>query len=161
MVGIHPSFGSTDNLRQLKKEIARLGNITHKLISKSRQHFSMLKFPQTYKDLLQAGIFADYTMGYTNCNGFRASYCYPYKWYSLDIEAMSSLSIHPYCISEVTVSAEAHRQHKIKTEICRPIIEEVKKYGGEMISIFHNDTFDEDMKLFYLEFLAMARGSSV
>ncbi|MBL7930577.1 MAG: hypothetical protein JNL60_01665, partial [Bacteroidia bacterium] len=76
-VGVHPSFGSNNNLRQLKIETSRLSNITHKFITKSRQHFSMLKFPATYKDLLQAGLFADYSMGYTNHNGFRASYCYP------------------------------------------------------------------------------------
>src|SRR5690606_3166945 len=109
LVGLHPSYGSNKQLKQLKKEVSRLGNITHKLITKSRQHFSMLKFPQTYKDLLQAGIIADYSMGYTNQNGFRASYCYPYKWYSLEIESISSLTIHPYCITENSLITE-HQQ---------------------------------------------------
>ena len=110
MVGVHPSFGSNNNLRQLKVEVSRLGNITHKLITKSRQHFSMLKFPHTYKDLLQAGVFSDYSMGYTNYNGFRSSYCYPYKWYSLDIESVSSLTIHSFAITENNLLANKDRK---------------------------------------------------
>ncbi len=156
LVGVHPSFGSNDNLRQLKTEASRLGNITHKLITKSRQHFSMLKFPQTYKDLLQAGLFADYSMGYTNHNGFRSSYCYPYKWYSLDIESVSSLTIHSFSIVENNLLAH-EKENKSLIELANPIINEVKKYNGEMISIFHNDVFDTKMKLFYLEFLNLVK----
>ena len=157
MVGIHPSFGANNNLRQLKVETSRLGNITHKLITKSRQHFSMLKFPQTYQNLLQAGLFADYSMGYTNHNGFRASYCFPYKWYSLDIESISSLTIHPFCITENTLQSDSRKEHKPLMELALPFINEVKKYKGQMIPVFHNDTFDEAMKKFYIEFLKVIR----
>lgn len=155
-VGVHPSFGSNNNLRQLKIETSRLSNITHKFITKSRQHFSMLKFPATYKDLLQAGLFADYSMGYTNHNGFRASYCYPYKWYSLDIESTSSLTIHPFCISENTLLTDSARENKTLMQLANPIVNEVKRYGGQMISIFHNDNFSEEIKSFYREFLDLA-----
>jgi len=153
MVGIHPSYGSNGNLKQLKKEVVRLGNITHKLITKSRQHFAMLRFPHTYQDLLQAGLMADYTMGYNNFNGFRASYCYPYKWYSLDIESVSSLTVHPFCLNENTLLWQAEKEGKSPAELAGPIINEVKKYNGELITIFHNDTFDEKMKQFYMELL--------
>ncbi|MCC6372730.1 MAG: polysaccharide deacetylase family protein [Bacteroidia bacterium] len=157
-VGIHPSFGSNNNLRQLKVEISRLSNITHRIIYMSRQHFSMLKFPKTYQDLLQAGIFVDYSMGYTNHNGFRASYCFPYTWYSLDIEAVSALNIHPFCISENTLLSHSGIKKKSLMELAQPIVDEVKKYNGEMISIFHNDNFNDNIRQFYQEFILMAKG---
>lgn len=153
-VGIHPSFGSNQNIQQLKIEISRLGNITHRLITKSRQHFSMLTFPKTYQELLQAGIYADYSMGYTNYNGFRASYCFPYKWYSLDIESISALTIHSFCISENTLLESIKNETLLQQSL--PIINEVKKYKGEMISIFHNNNFNEELKKFYLEFIKAA-----
>lgn len=156
MVGIHPSFGSNNNLRQLKIEVSRLSNITHKTITKSRQHFSMLRFPQTYQDLLQAGIFTDYSMGYTNQNGFRASYCFPFKWYSLDIESVSSLTVHPFCISENTLLSQLNRQGQSMMEQCMPLIAEVKRYNGQLISIFHNDNFNGAIKAFYQEFIREA-----
>jgi hypothetical protein len=42
-------------------------------------------------------------------------------------------------------------------ELALPIINEVKKYNGQLISIFHNDTFNDQMKLFYLEFLKASK----
>lgn len=157
MVGIHPSFGSNKNRRQLKVELSRLSNITHKTIYKSRQHFSMLTFPQTYQDLLQAAIFADYSMGYTNQNGFRASYCFPFKWYSLDIESASSLTLYPFCISENTLLSASAKEHVPMLELAKPIMNEVKKYNGLLVSIFHNDNFNEHIKRFYMEFLLEAK----
>lgn len=157
MVGIHPSFGSSNNLHQLKVETSRLSNITHKTITKSRQHFSILKFPNTYRDLLQAGMLADYSMGYTNYNGFRASYCYPYNWYSLDSESQTPLKLHPFSLTENTVSFDAERTSASFVELAKPLVEIVKRYDGQLVSIFHNDTFTDEMKNNYLEFLNLAR----
>ena len=142
-IGIHPSFGSTDNLHQMKVEVSRLTNISHKQIVKSRQHFSILKFPQTYEFLLQAGITEDYSMGYTNINGFRASYCYPFKWYNLDDESTSALEVHPFAISESTINYFSELEKKNFAELTKPIIDEVRKYQGELVSIFHNNSFTE------------------
>lgn len=156
-VGIHPSFGSNNNLRQLKVEVGRLNNITHRVVTRSRQHFAVLRFPKTYQNLLEAGIFSDYSLGYTNQNGFRASYCYPYKWYSLDIEATSALTLHPFCISENTLIMHSQAKNKDMMELAQPVLDEVKKYGGEMISIFHNESFGEMIKKFYVKFIAAAK----
>lgn len=153
MVGIHPSYGSQNNLQQLKVEVSRLSSITHKNIRKSRQHFSILNFPETYKALLQAGISEDYSMGYTNYNGFRASYCYPYKWYNLEDEQITSLTIYPFCIAENTAIYYATKEKKAYLDLVSPLVNEVKKYNGLLISIFHNDTFTDEMKKTYLEFL--------
>jgi hypothetical protein len=156
-IGIHPSFGSTNNLQQLKVEVSRLSNIIHRQVIKSRQHFSMLKFPQTYQFLLQAGIGEDYSMGYTNINGFRASYCFPFKWYSLDDEQETSLLVHSFSITENTLKFYSDKEKKDFIELAQPLIGQVKKAGGEMISIFHNDSFDEKMKDNYKRFVELAR----
>jgi hypothetical protein len=155
-VAIHPSYGSNNNLKQLKKEVGRLINIVHRNITHSRQHFSMLKFPQTYQDLLQAGVTTDYTMGYTNRNGFRSSYCYPYHWYNLDIEAVSSLSIHSFCLTDNALLTQAQTENKSLLELSQPLINQVRKYKGELVSIFHNDNFNEHMRQFYREFVKLA-----
>lgn len=156
-VGIHPSFGSTNKIQQLKVEISRLSNIIHSPITISRQHYSILKFPKTYQNLLQAGVEQDYSMGYTNVNGFRASYCFPFKWYDIESEMLTPLTIHSFCIAENTMVYYAKKENKTLAEQALPIINEVKKYKGQLISIFHNDTFNEEMKKFYLEFLEMAK----
>lgn len=156
-VGIHPSFGSTNKIQQLKVEISRLSNIIHSPVTISRQHFSILKFPKTYQNLLQAGIEQDFSMGYTNVNGFRASYCFPYKWYNIESEMTTPLTINSFCIAENTMVYYSKKENKTLAEQALPIINEVKKYRGQLISIFHNDTFNEEIKKFYLEFLEMAK----
>lgn len=139
-LGIHPSFRSNDKPTQVKIEMNRLANITHREIFNSRQHFSMLKFPDTYYTLLELGITNDYSMGYSLHNGFRASICYPFYWYDLDDELETGLKIHPYCLSETTLRYTDKATPQTIVEMAKPIIEEVKKYNGELVTIFHNDT---------------------
>lgn len=139
-IGIHPSFGSNDHSNQVKIEINRLAKITHRDIYNSRQHFSMLKFPDTYATLLGLGITHDYSMGYAQHNGFRASICTPFYWYDLDEELETGLKIHPFCLSETTLRYTDFASPKTASGIAKPIIEEVKKYNGELVTIFHNDS---------------------
>ena len=139
-IGIHPSYKSNNNLNQLKIEVNSLANITHRDIKNSRQHFAVLKFPETYLDLLQAGITADYSMGYGNYNGFRASFCIPYNWYDLDSEQETPLVIHPFCLIETTIKFTNKGTDTTAMQFAKPIIDEVKKYGGELVTIIHNDT---------------------
>ncbi len=156
-VGIHPSYGSTNKLQQLKVEISRLSNIINAPVTISRQHYSILRFPQTYNNLLQAGIEKDYSMGYTNLNGFRASYCFPYQWYNIENEMLTGLTINPFCIAENTLMYYSKKESKTAAELALPVIKEVRKYHGQLISIFHNDAFDEKMKGFYLDFLELVK----
>jgi hypothetical protein len=162
-IGIHPSYGSNNNLKQLKNEVNRLANITHREISNSRQHFSMLKFPDTYQSLLQSGITNDYSMGYHNYNGFRASYCFSYHWYDLDSELETALVIHPFCIIETTLRYNNHSTASEAIAYAKPIIHEVKKYNGELVSVFHNDTLGSEpnwvgWREMYEEFLKEVTG---
>lgn len=156
VIGLHPSFGSNNNLRQLRVEINRLSNIIHRQIGKSRQHFAMLKFPGTYQALMQVGINEDYSMGYTNINGFRASFCYPFKWYSIEDEQETNLVLHPFCITENSLHTESKKYSIDFIELAMPFITEVKKYKGQLISVFHNDTLNEDMKVIYSRFVELA-----
>lgn len=139
-IGIHPSYKSNDNLNQLKIEVNRLANITHRDIRNSRQHFAILKFPETYQSLLNSGILHEYSMGYGNYNGFRASFCIPYNWYDLDAEQETPLIVHPFCIIETTLRFTDKATSETAIRFAKPIMDEVKKYGGELVTIIHNDT---------------------
>lgn len=159
--GIHPSFGSNASRAQVKIEINRLANITHREIFNSRQHFSMLKFPDTYFTLLEMGITDDYSMGYSIHNGFRASICQPFYWYDLDDEVETGLKIHSYCISETSLRYKDNATPDTMVEIAKPLIDYVKKYNGELVTIFHNDTMGTaqewvDWKNCYEEIIKLA-----
>jgi hypothetical protein len=139
LTGIHPSFASNFNSRQLKIEIARLGGITHKEIIHSRQHFGMLKFPGTYQSLIQSGIRNDYSLGYTNINGFRAGVCHPFKWYDIAREEESPLQLHPFCIGDVSLDKQSESNPSKAREIVAEYVKTIKFFNGQFISVFHND----------------------
>jgi hypothetical protein len=139
-VGIHPSYGSNDNYNQVKKEINRLSTIVHRDIFKSRQHFLKLKFPSTYKTLIENGITDDYTMGYATNLGFRASVCTPYFWYDLDTETETTLKIHPFPIMEATLRFYMKEKPEHAMQHILPIVNEVKKVDGELITLWHNES---------------------
>ena len=82
--GIHPSYQSYDSPHAIELEIKRLQSIIHDPVTKSRQHFVRFKLPNTYQQLIQAGIQNDYSMGYANLNGFRASIARSFYWFDVD-----------------------------------------------------------------------------
>ena len=69
---------------------------------------------------------------------------------------LTPLTINSFCIAENTLIYYSKKENTSPLELALPIVQEVKKYNGQLISIFHNDTFTEEMKGFYHEFLAIA-----
>jgi hypothetical protein len=137
--GIHPSFASNGHLQQLKIEMARLRQIVHTDVVNSRQHFGILHFPNTYQHLIQAGISNDYSLGYTNINGFRASMAAPFPWYDLRNEEESALILHPFCMNDVAIESHARKNSEKPIDVFLYYLYLNKHYGGELVMIFHND----------------------
>jgi hypothetical protein len=142
-VGIHPSFGSNDDTYQVRKEISRLTNITHREIINSRQHYARLHFPGTYKTIIENGIQNDFSMGYHNQPGFRASISTPYYWYDLESESETSLKIYPYIFSETSLRFGVKLRPDEALETVRPLINEIKATGGTFTSMFNNESLGD------------------
>ena len=143
MVGIHPSFGSNDDPEKLKKEIARLNEITKFEVDKSRQHFLILNLPETYRRLIDQEITADFTMGFASEAGFRAGICVPYPFYDLDREEITNLMIHPFAVMEATLKFYMKLSPEEAISVTVNMIEEVKKVNGLFIGLWHNESLSE------------------
>lgn len=137
-VGIHPSWQSGDKPELLKEEIKILQKITGKNVTKSRQHYIRMTLPDTYRRLTEAGIAEDYSMGYGSINGFRASYCLPHKWYDLQKEETSSLTIYPFCFMDANSYYEQHFTAEETLNEMEHFYEIIKEVNGLLITIFHN-----------------------
>jgi hypothetical protein len=138
--GIHPSFASNQDPIKVKTEKERLEKIKNTPVTKSRQHFLKLRFPQTYRNLIEAGIADDYTMGYADEVGFRAGICSPYKWYDLEKEEETNLTIHPFAIMDGTLNSYLKLSPEKAVEKVKEIVKEIKDVNGEFITIWHNET---------------------
>ncbi|HEX8514815.1 MAG TPA: polysaccharide deacetylase family protein [Bacteroidia bacterium] len=145
-VGIHPSYGSNKSAEQLKKEVDRLSKILHREITQSRQHFLKLTLPDTYRNLIDLDIRDDYTMGFASQVGFRASICTPFNFYDLDMELETKLKVHPFAVMEGTLKYYMKVEPEDAMQKIMPLIDEVKAVKGHFITLWHNDTMN-DQKL--------------
>lgn len=143
-VGVHPSFGSNQNPEKLKVEIGRLRSILHYDIVRSRQHFLMLKFPDTYRHLLERDIKEDYSMGFANEIGFRAGISSPYNFYDLDLESETTLRIHPFAVMDATLNLYMHLSPEEAISRIRILIDKVRKVGGVFSTLWHNETLSDE-----------------
>lgn len=140
-VGIHPSYSSYDNFKFLKKEVNNLSKIIDKKVTRSRNHFLRLKFPETYQSLLKIGIKEDYTMGYSSQIGFRAGICTPFLFYDLTKEEITDLKIFPFALMDVTFIRSLKLSPKEALYEIKKIITEIRNVNGTFISLWHNETF--------------------
>ena len=143
-IGIHPSFGSNTNTEKLKKEVDRLSKILKREVTKSRQHFLRLIFPDTYRNLIDLDVTDDYTMGYASQIGFRASICTPFHFYDLDMEIETKLKVHPFMVMEATLKYYMKINPEDAISKIEPLIEQVKKVNGVFVSLWHNETLSNE-----------------
>lgn len=140
-VGLKTSFFAIDDVAILKKEKLKMEDIINTKLNASRQSFSKLNLPESYRNLLELEILEDYTMGYVNQIGFRAGTCTPFLFYDLDYETQTPLKIYSYHIMDYTLLKNTSLLDKKK--VLNEIINEVKQVNGEFVPVFHNYTFSD------------------
>ncbi|MCR8666636.1 polysaccharide deacetylase family protein [Aestuariibaculum sp. M13] len=140
-VGLKASYFALENADVLKKEKMRMEDILNVPLKASRQSFSKLNLPESYRNLIEYEILEDYTMGYVNYMGFRAGTCTPFLFYDLDYEVQTPLKINSYHVMDYTLL----KQHSLldKKKALNEIIKQVKRVNGEFIPVFHNYTFSD------------------
>ncbi|WP_418513993.1 polysaccharide deacetylase family protein [Corallibacter sp.] len=140
-VGIKASYFALEDIDVLKKEKQRMEAILNTSLTASRQSFSKLNLPQSYRNLIELEILEDYTMGYVNHIGFRAGTCTPFFFYDLDYEIQTPLKITSYHLLDFSLLK--HQSLLDKKKALNEIISEIKAVNGEFVPVFHNYTFSD------------------
>ena len=136
--GIHPSYRSYMDPDRLRVELRRFAGMTGTRAEKSRQHFLRLSFPSTYRNLILAGIRHDYSMGYSDANGFRAGTCTPFRFYDLHQELETTLVVHPFIFMDSAFIEQLHTRPDEALAVMKELTDKVSRYGGEASGIWHN-----------------------
>lgn len=137
-IGLHPSFKASVRLPIVKTEIQRLKSVTSKDCLISRFHFIKIAMPASYRNLHEAGIKEDYSMGYSDEPGFRAGIARSFRFYDILNEKLTDLRIFPFQVMDVTLSGYKKLKAAEAKETIRNMILQTKKAGGLFISIWHN-----------------------
>lgn len=143
VVGLHPSWRSGTEKELLGKELQALQKIIQRPVSASRHHYLRFRLPDTYRQLVAAGITEEYSMAYGTVNGFRASYCQPFYWYDLEEETATALRVHPFCFMDATSFFGQGYGAPEAAEELQYYHDTVKALGGEFMTLFHNHFLTE------------------
>ncbi len=159
--GIHPSYVSNTVPEKISIEKSRLRKIIRRDVVKSRQHFLMLKFPYTYRNLLDHDITDDYSMGHAGDVGFRASTCYSFLFFDLDREVTTKLRVHPFMLMDATFRYYLKVKPEEALNLIRSLASEVRAVDGTFISLWHNESLSgiapwEDWKDLYSQMVKVA-----
>lgn len=146
-INIHPSYASNSNRSLLKDEIAKLEHVLGGDVIRSRQHFLILNFPETYRNLIDLGIIEDYSMGYASQLGYRASICTPFRFYDLLKNEETRLVIRPFAFMDGTMTDYLRLNSDEMLEQLELIADSTRRVGGDLIGIWHNSSIAEDEEL--------------
>jgi hypothetical protein len=92
----------------------------------------------SYRILLKTGIREDYSMGYPDEPGFRASIARPYFFYDVEEDKPTELKIVPFQVMDATLYKYKKLDHKASLDIILKLISETRKAGGLFVTIWHN-----------------------
>jgi len=139
-VGIHPSYASNSSPSLINQEIQRLAGILGHTVTRSRQHYLRLHLPDTYRTLSNLGIKQDYSMGYASHPGFRAGIAIPFRFFNLEADEVTPLTIHPVCLMDVTMRDYLRLSTVESLEKIKNMVQTIRSVNGEYVSLWHNES---------------------
>ena len=142
-IGLHPSYQSNRLVVKLVKEKNTLEKILHREVNSSRQHYLRLSFPDTYHHLLDVGLINDYTLGYPDQPGFRASMACPFPWFDLVNNKATELMIYPSTLMDGTLKDYMSLDINGAKETVEKFLKTTRDANGHFISIWHNSSFSK------------------
>lgn len=137
-VGLCTSYASVNKPYLLSEEKKHIEDIIYRPVSQSFQHFTRLRLPDTYRNLIESGIREDYSMGFHNCIGFRAGTCTPFLFYDLKNEALTPLKIFPLSASVSAFRPSRLSSGKIKEGLLN-LMQTIKEVQGTYILMMSNE----------------------
>lgn len=161
-IGLHTSYYA-ENLNDILQQKKTLENKTQTRIFSSRQHFLKEKMPQTFQNLIAAGISDDFSLGFYDRIGFRNGMAVPFPFFDLKKEEKTELTLHPLLFMD-SAAIPTNFSETDYWKNLQALIQEVQTMGGEMTALWHNNFMPKGSKeeaLFKASFEKMAQAALI
>lgn len=145
IIGLHPSYYSSENEYLLKSEIAQFSKALEKTVNLSRQHYLKFNIKSTPQQLIQNGIKTDFSMGFASGPGFRAGTSFPFYYYNFNEEKESELLLVPFCAMDGAYTIYNSTDPQQAFTSLQQLKEEVINVHGLFITVFHERTFAQHL----------------
>jgi hypothetical protein len=137
-VGLHGSFKASEEADKLKFAVIHFKRCFGYTPLGTRQHFLKGHLPELYHNELAAGLKYDAGLGFAAREGFRNSYCWPFKPFDHDRQAMIPFYVIP--MAWMDTSLFEHRKLKLEEvlQVSDKLMNEVIKFNGLFNVLWHS-----------------------
>lgn len=144
--GLHASYrsGNTPDIIVEEQKLLQYA-IENQRITTSRHHYLRSLQPNDMETLIDARITDDYTMSYADIAGFRLGTCRAVRFINPSTRKLTSLTLHPLTIMDCSLTHEKYMGLNYKESLlyAQNLIEQTKKYNGDLCLLWHNTIFSE------------------
>lgn len=142
-IGIHGTMQSYDNLSAMERTVEHLREVSPQEVSGIRQHYLRFKPNHTAQMQAQIGLVYDASLGFSEFEGFRNSYCWPFKFF--DFENHRSMDYWEIPLTFMDVTHFYHRKLNLDQSLkaIEKLSSEVVKFNGVFSLLWHNSFFNE------------------
>ena len=160
-VGLHPSYAASLDENRFLTEKMDFEQIAGVKCNESRQHFLRIILPQYYQMLERIGITRDYSFGFAANIGFRAGTSRPFKFYDLQNERTTELSLQPLVMMDVTMRNYMELTPQQAASRIESLVESIRQTNGIFTTLWHNQHFGQtewqEWTQLYVDMLALLR----
>jgi len=142
-VGLHGTVRSSSSDTNLKKILSEFISVTNITRPGIRQHRLMWQHPHTARFHENEGISYDTSLGFADHEGFRNSYCHPFKLYDFENDRMLSYWEIPLIVMDSTLFHNRRLTIKTSMDAVITILGETIKFNGVFTLLWHNSYFNE------------------
>ncbi len=143
-IGLHGSIRSADHLAILKYHLQLLEQYSKGLVFGIRQHRLIYKHPGTSRLHAACGFSYDASLGFAEHEGFRNSFCMPFKLYDFEKEEMMDVWEIPLVVMDATLYQYRKMNPLSSLESVEKLVGECEKFNGIFTLLWHNGNFDDE-----------------
>lgn len=137
-VGLHGTYRSAEDGQNLSFQKQEFETATGTKPIGIRQHYLRFSLPHTFKLQSNAGLKYDTSLAFAEHDGYRNSYCYPFRPYDFEADQMMPIWEIPLIMMEVSVLNYRQASFKELQQAVNHYIQEARKFGGLFSLLWHN-----------------------
>ena len=144
-IGLHLSYNSPVDSPLIQIEKNKLEEISGKTIKYCRYHYLRWLNIDQGRELSRAGLTEDSTLGFADYSGFRIGISTPVKLFNPQHFDYLGITEHPLHLMDGSMLLNPYMELSINNALIhsKNIINQVKKYNGELVLLWHNSIFDQ------------------
>ncbi len=156
-IGLHGTVRSSTSLSAMKEIVALLQKDSPQKVLGIRQHRLKYDIKSTPFIQHEAGIQYDTTLGFAEHEGFRNSYCLPFRLYDHGSDQMLNHWEIPLAVMDVTLFHYREYSTDEAMDAIEKLFKETMKFNGVISLLWHNGINNEllrpGMKEFYINLI--------